>query len=260
MNQRTLWEWVELHTLRESANRTSTRGALVLNELPSDMRMAIAEAQALHRSLERELGVVDLVLTDNRRRMVSSRKRKNRYVVRIHHMFIGCDHATADALIGLARGQGEESRELIRAYIDEHRDEIRFEQDADNRQSDGAHHDLQSMLDVIRAELGLDGFEDIAITWGRDGRGRRSIRFGSYDFDQRLIRVHPVLDQDWVPDFFVAFIVYHEILHAVHPPNRNNSRRCVHTPEFREMEMRYAHYNEALAWEHLNIHKLLNRK
>ncbi len=261
-----------LKKLEKSASTTgatpqiSTRGALILTELPSDMRLSISKAQLLHHQLEQILGVVDLIITDNRRRMVGAKRRNNRHEIRIHHMFVGCDPETTAALAELATANTPESRETIRDYIDSNRQQIRAETNPDKQIADGQHHDLQAVLDKTRKELMdaytpmLDHLADITITWGRKGRGQRSIRFGSFDFDQRLIRLHPILDQDWVPDYFVEFIVYHELLHAVHPPRKIANRRSIHTPEFRAMEERFPLFHKALAWEKVNLHRFLNQK
>ena len=36
---------------------------------------------------------------------------------------------------------------------------------------------------------------------------------GSYSVEDRLIRIHPTLDRPDVPRYYVAWIVYHEMLH-----------------------------------------------
>ncbi len=267
MDQQNLLKKLEQTASKTSAGKPpSTRGALILTELPSDMRLSIGKTQQLHNQLEQELGVVDLILTDNRRRMVGAKRRNNRHEIRIHHMFVGCDDLTVSALAQLAKSNNDESREVIRAYIDANRTQIRIETDTDSHISDGQHHDLQAILNKTRKDLIaahgsiLNHLADITITWGRNGRGTRSIRFGSFDFDQRLIRMHPVLDQDWIPDYFVEFIVYHELIHAVHPPRNIANRRSIHTPEFRAMEEQFPLFHKALAWEKVNLHRLLNRK
>jgi hypothetical protein len=133
MKQQDLWQWVELETMRAALSQSGARGRLVLDELPTDMRLVVGQAQALHLELERSLGTVDLILTDNRRRMVRARKRRERYEVRLHHMFIGCDAETVEALHALTRGTGdlERHRQVLRQYIQSNRDAIRFDVDDD---------------------------------------------------------------------------------------------------------------------------------
>lgn len=220
-------------------------------------------AHRLHRDLEQRLGVVDLVVTDNRRRMLTTRCRDNRREIRLHHMFLGCGVGVVEAIAGLASGEDKGAREQLQAYVSENRSQIRFEPSADELNWKGEHFDLKRLLNRVRRHFDgreADELEDIAITWGRDGRGSKSIRFGSFDFDQRLIRVHPALDASWVPRYFIEFIVYHELLHAVCPPAERDASRCVHTEEFLQRERDFPRYREAMEWEAENLERFLNRE
>ncbi|HEY0137776.1 MAG TPA: hypothetical protein VGB85_27010, partial [Nannocystis sp.] len=89
--------------------------------------------------------------------------------------------------------------------------------------------------------------------------GRESIKLGSYSVEEELIRIHPVMDAADVPHFFIAWIIYHEMLHEVHDMPIVDGRRVYHTPEFRRAEARFEHYAEAVLWERTQVHKLLDR-
>jgi hypothetical protein len=259
--QPTLWEWQGGDA--ERIDEAVTRGTLDLSELPGKMRDCRPRAHRLHVRLERLLGTVDLVVTDNRRRMMSTRRRRNRQEVRLHHMFLGCPQEVVAAVADLAGGRTG-ARETIQQFIDDNRDAIRFEPDDDELRPKGRHFDLEVVLSEVRAlfdeEAAAAELDDIHITWGRRGRGTKSIRFGSYDFDRRLIRVHPALDREWVPRYFVRFIVYHELLHAIFPPEAGCGRRNVHTAEFRAMEKRFPDYQRAMQWESANLRRVLDHK
>lgn len=259
MQQQDFWKWAEKQAQREKNEAGRREGRLDLSQLPADLRLSISKVQILHRKLNERLEGVEVVLTDNRRRMVSAKKRRGRHCLRLHHMFVGCDDETVDALADLARGGDDldEARTHIKDYIADNRDEISFDVDPEELVASGEHHDLQQILDKWRRKLDDDALDDVVITWGRYGRGRRTIRFGSYDFDRKLIRIHPALDQQWVPPFFVEFIVYHELLHALFPPVEGSSRRIVHTDEFRKMEEKFPRYEEALSWERTNLARFL---
>jgi hypothetical protein len=122
----------------------------------------------------------------------------------------------------------------------------------------GRHHDLDAILDDVRARF----FPDCAaveICWGRwSGRARaRSIRFGAYLPDAALIRIHPALDQAFVPRLFVEFIVYHELLHHVIPPVCLDGRYQIHSPAFRRRERQFPAYAEVMAWRKRFLRRLL---
>ena len=74
-----------------------------------------------------------------------------------------------------------------------------------------------------------------------------------------FVKSESVLDAKDVPRFFVAWIVYHEMLHEIHDMPVVDGRRVYHTPEFRRAEASYERYADAVLWERTNLHKLLDR-
>jgi predicted metal-dependent hydrolase len=130
----------------------------------------------------------------------------------------------------------------------------------------GEHHDLSELAtSLLREEFAGELSSDFAdrITWGRRGTrpARTSLQLGSYDPEQDLVRVHPVLDQAAVPRSFVRYVLFHELLHAVidrevgpRPEGGSRRRRRPHHGRrFREREQRYAGFARAMEWqeEHL---------
>jgi hypothetical protein len=122
----------------------------------------------------------------------------------------------------------------------------------------GRHHDLDAILADLRVRYFPDCVE-VTIRWGRwSGRARpHSIRFGAYLPASQSIRIHPALDQVFVPRYFVEFIVYHELLHHVIPPVRVNGRYQIHSPAFRQREREFPAYAEAMAWRQQSLRRLL---
>ena len=80
---------------------------------------------------------------------------------------------------------------------------------------------------------------------------------GSFAVEDRLIRIHPVLDHPSVPDYFVAWIVFHEMLHGKYEVVRKGDRRCFHTKEFVAEERTFRDYHRACVWERSNMDRLL---
>ena len=87
--------------------------------------------------------------------------------------------------------------------------------------------------------------------------GRTSIRTGVYLHAARAIRIHPALDREDVPEFYVASVVFHEMLHQVVPPDERGGRRTIHGREFRRRERAFPDHARAAAWERENVHLLL---
>jgi hypothetical protein len=221
---------------------------------------------ALRRALERLTGYkVALTVTDNTSTMMTvKRDRTNGDLnLRIHRMFLQADPSVIRALGDwVKRPRSGESGAVIDEFIRKHRHLIRRRRrSSDNLVTEGLHHDIRAMYDLLNRKF-FNGAVTAGITWGRmpPPRRRRSIRFGSYTAEDRLIRIHPLLDQDFVPEYFVRYIVFHEMLHAYLGLGRaSNGRRCVHGPEFQRCERAYPDYHKAVAWQSSpgNLRRLL---
>lgn len=208
---------------------------------------------------------LSLLLTDNGRTMMSCRREGEQMKVRLHHMFQHADATVVEAVAGYLTKTAPEAGLVLGRFIEAHRERIRRREPRRVfLRPAGEHHDLQAIFHQLNHRY-FDGQVQARITWSRRskprGQGaaatRRSIKLGSYASRDQLIRVHPVLDADWVPSYFVAFIVYHEMLHQVVPPERTGTRRGFHGADFRARERRFEHYARALAWEQKYLRKLL---
>ena len=222
----------------------------------------VAAAERLADEVATRLGEpVRLVVHDNRHPMVSFRRERARIQLRVHHLFLGGPPGVADALAAFVRpGRGEPrhaASRAIDAWVREHRDRIAPPRTG-RLQPRGRVHDLQEILDRINAEH-FDGAVEVKIGWGRSGAlpGRRSIRTGVYLHAARAIRIHPALDREDVPGFYVASVVFHEMLHQVVPPAERGGRRTIHGREFRRRERAFPDHARAAAWERENVHLLL---
>ena len=127
----------------------------------------------------------------------------------------------------------------------------------------GRVHDLAALTsDVLARDFAADFVEEPppVVTWGtrRITGARRSLRLGSYEPAGRLVRIHPVLDQPAVPASFVRSVLFHELLHAVLPAQRDSAGRWMHhTREFRRCERAHPDYASAVAFERRHLNALL---
>jgi hypothetical protein len=92
----------------------------------------------------------------------------------------------------------------------------------------------------------FDGeIEKPVLTWSK--RRTRSI-LGHHDAAHDTITISKTLDSPEVPEWFVEYIMFHEMLHIKHRARIINGRRYYHTPAFRAEEKSYPKYQEAQEW------------
>ena len=205
---------------------------------------------------------LELRLTNNHYSMISVRRKQDGYWLRLHHMFVGAGPRVVRALARYLVHNDRRASALLGEYIEEHQSIIR-KQVRPPRQvrmrTAGRHHDLQAIFDRLNADR-FEGKLEARITWGpvsERKRRRRSIKMGSFAVEDRIIRIHPVLDHATVPEYFVSWIVFHEMLHGKHEVLRKDGRRRFHTKEFLAEERTFADYDRACAWEKANLDRLL---
>jgi hypothetical protein len=199
-------------------------------------------------------------LTDNRSTMISVRHRRGVRYVRLHRGFGAAPRGVLEAVAGYVAGRLTPRRAVL---IDRFIDGIlppRRPRAPVEVAPDGDVHDLRAIRDAVNTAF-FEGQIRADITWSRARRSRRrrsSIRLGSYCDELRLIRVHPALDQAFVPEFFVASVVHHEMLHEKYGLERApDGRRIIHSEAFRAEERRHPDYFRARAWERRHIGRLL---
>ncbi|WP_236558934.1 M48 family metallopeptidase [Chlamydia sp. 17-3921] len=120
-------------------------------------------------------------------------------------------------------------------------------------------YDLQEIYKDINHRLFQDSL-NLRIGWfGRDFSGRaRRVVLGSFHEEEQLIRIHRSLDRIEIPQFFIEYLVYHEMVHSVIPKEYSISGRTIfHGKKFKEYEKRFPLYERAVAWEKAHINVLL---
>ena len=233
----------------------------------SDVPQEILDAQdSLERRIRAHMqkGRVTVTLTDNRYTMISVRRvaKEKRYEVRLHAMFVDADPVITRALARYIADNDSDASRVLGDFIDQNAGHVRGRARRQPTQvifTAGEHHDLRDIFDELNARYFANKI-DAAITWGqRCGRPRRrnSIKMGSYSVEDRLIRIHRSLDRAFVPAFFVAWIVFHEMLHQVHDIRVKNGRREFHSKEFLADEAMFEDYDEAKHWERRHLDALL---
>jgi predicted metal-dependent hydrolase len=205
----------------------------------------------LSKFLEERLGKpVSLVLTDNGTTMLSARARDGVLKVRLHRMFLAAGELVFDEIAAFLKNR-KRGMPLFRGYIrdNQNRLEARPPKKLFLRTA-GKFHELSELYQKVNEEY-FEGRVNAAITWGaRSPRcAVRKRTLGSFSVRSNAIRINPVLDRKSVPRYYVAFVVYHEMLHADLGIALKGKRRSVHSREFRRRERLFKDYDKALAWE-----------
>src|SRR2546423_4459662 len=121
-----------------------------------------------------------------------------------------------------------------------------------NLRHEGRYFDLREIFETVNDRHFRGRLRRYKVMWGRRRRERprEYFIFGSIQEEDRVIRIHPLLDQPFVPRWFLEYVLYHEMLHSVVPDERDAAgRRRIHTEEFYRREKAFPRYRRARQWE-----------
>ncbi|MFC1642424.1 hypothetical protein ACFL5O_07020 [Myxococcota bacterium] len=197
--------------------------------------------------------------------MVTHTRENGTLRVRLHMMFLGAPERVLEALIGYVLEGDRAASLLLSEFIAANSYRIRASRPVPGPlKTKGRIHDLLNILGDVNDRYFASSVADVLICWARRARPRArqraSIKLGSYSATERLIRVHPALDHEWVPRYFVSYIVYHELLHHLVPGVTEGGRHVLHTDEFLRREREFRHYDRALEWERKHLGRLLRSR
>jgi predicted SprT family Zn-dependent metalloprotease len=193
---------------------------------------------------------LNLIITDNATSMLSVRKKAESITVRLHKMFL---HAGTEVCLEVADfiKKGRSDRQSIRSFISQNRHLLKQKSPVKlTPRVAGENYCLKKIFDSLNSEY-FDGTISSSITWGKSNSKKR-VRMrtmGSYNAETSTIRINPLLDKKTVPEYFLEFVVYHEMLHAYLGIKTRNGRRSIHSGEFRFHEKKFRHYAKAREWE-----------
>ncbi len=222
--------------------------------------LAKSLAQKLAHHVGSELKVL-LTVHDNKSTMISFRRQPPLLKVRLHHLFLEAPDTVIEAIADYAARGRRASGRVLDEFIARHQERIKATASTPTSLvARGECFDLQALFDEMNAQY-FGSAITARIGWGRNTskRRRKSIRLGVYDHKAREIRIHPALDKPDVPRFFVAFIVFHEMLHQLFPSGRDTGRNVHHPRAFRAREKTFAQFAAAMQWEREHLGQLLRR-
>lgn len=193
---------------------------------------------------------VHLILTENRSSLFSAYKKGGVYNIRLAKFFLDASERVIEDLAFFILKRCKLS-ENVKSFIKT----IKFPKRDKKRKKtiinyEGTYFNLYEIYQKLN-QLYFDNQLNVAITWGKmSKRGFvKKRQLGNYSENDHLIRINPILDNKHIPSYYVEFIVYHEMLHALLGVKKINGRRAIHTKEFRKLEKQFYFYEKAVAWE-----------
>jgi predicted metal-dependent hydrolase len=107
----------------------------------------------------------------------------------------------------------------------------------------GTHHDLEPLFERLNSHYFQSSLARPRLGWST--RIWRT-QLGCFDPALNQIVLNRQLDHEKVPEYVVAYVLFHEMLHVKHPIQFARCRRESHTPQFRSDEKRFTDYARAM--------------
>jgi len=195
---------------------------------------------------------VSLTLTDNSTNLLSIKTKNNSVSVRMHWMFLNASNEVIREIVSFIKARRSRTPH-IRKFIRENQTCLKKREQKSRRskiRTQGRFHDLREIFDALNNEYFRSKIP-ASISWSK-GSARRAVRkrtLGSYSKHTNTILINSVLDRKNVPNYFIRYVVYHEMLHSTLREKMKNGKKLVHTSEFRRRERLFKDYENAMAWE-----------
>lgn len=120
----------------------------------------------------------------------------------------------------------------------------------------GINYDLEEIFARLNENYFKNSIEKPTLSWS----AKKTYRIlGHHDSTHQAIIISKSLDDARVPRCVVEYVVFHEMLHIVHPTTHRDGRRYNHTPQFRRDERKFIYFEQADAWITENAGKLKRR-
>jgi hypothetical protein len=208
---------------------------------------------SFQRELEKSAGKkLKVKLNDNHSTMLSVKWEPDCTKVSLHRMFLEAPSNIIDDLACYLRQEKKIISPSVKAFIENNLQKLNYSHLLDLRKlnSQGNFYNLKQIYSDLNKTY-FDNQLNLFITWfGKPNQRNRSrVTFGLYHDPLRLIKIHKMLDSPSFPDYFVSYVVYHEMVHHVCPAYIDEKGlHRVHSKEFKAREQLFHHYELAQSW------------
>ena len=218
----------------------------------------MSSSQELHTFLSASSRLsVDLIINENKRSLFTVLAKKHGGIrISLHRMFLEAPLAVLESLSRYLQTGNKNFLTAISHFIDEKSYQRSYLQKVESGAMHviGDYYDLSAILIRLQEEY-FENKGPNLITWFGQKKTRSRIIFGEYQPLLQLVKINKKLDHPSVPDYFVDYVVFHEMLHHMIPSSTLPSgRRSIHGPEFHKREKSYSHYQKAIEWQKKHKH------
>ncbi len=225
--------------------------------------------EGFQRFLQRSTGrPITLKMNNNLHSLLSATRgdRRGEIKVSLHQMFLDAPRDVREAVADFIIRPTRENRQAVRTFVSLNTLRLqacRKSYRLAGLRSEGEAYDLRPIADRLN-ERYFEGRLKFDISWSRPparrSRRMRHITLGTCHSHQRLIRIHPILDNRVVPQYYLEYIIYHEMAHLVAPTRVSPKGRLLHHhADFYEVERGYPRYRQAIDWQERNLTALLSQ-
>ncbi len=203
---------------------------------------------------------IDLKLNENSSHFVSIRFSSTMRPISasIHKVFVDAPSHIIETLARYIQKKGRDPSltRILREYISaasllNKHPSLSKRKNYDATHAQGTTYNLLHIAESLNSQFFTPPVQ-AQIIWFHNPKRQRPITrcaLGLYFDELNLIKINAKLDNPHVPKYVVSLVVYHEMLHAIHPPKVFPSgKRIIHTPEFRAAERLHPNFLDAEQW------------
>ncbi len=105
----------------------------------------------------------------------------------------------------------------------------------------GTHYDLDEVFDQLNRDYFGGKLEKPTLGWSKTVS---RTRLGHFEPSHHVIVISRILDLADAPRILLDYVMYHEILHIIHPVELDGNRRRIHTKDFRTAERKFPEFQK----------------
>lgn len=205
---------------------------------------------------------VKLKINDNRSTMLSVKWEPEYTKVSLHRIFLQAPVEVMNSLGSYIRREKPSIDRSVKAYIENSLRTLDYSKSLDQSKLStlGTTYDLQAIFNNLNKTY-FDNKLNLKITWFGTKKPKTGSRIalGLYQDSMKLIKIHRLLDSPRFPRFILEFVIYHEMVHFLHPPYVDkNGVTKIHHKDFKAKEESYEFFHQANRWIEKHQHDFFN--